>query len=396
MATAGSRQLQAERAGDPGRGSGQQRLAGSWSCSSYSRGKHLTAVASSPWAARKGRSFLGGPGKRQGWHLSGPTELPGEGGQWQTPTEHPEEVGAATASRTFTIGNITAHCGWFGGDRNVTLPPRSGPSIQPGRAPGVLPPRCSGCRTHSFHFMSVFRQDGYGESLERLCAASSAAPLGCWFEFLRDQLLKRDLTAAGLTHRECQLPRDEEALRNHVQAALQELRLRALLESRGRRILRKCPRQSSGWAEHSLQHKGLVGEGGLRPMQCMWSVLVMCFLMPRRTPQLVAECRPWMPPWLMGFPVTHNWTQMSCEDRMGTVRVMASAGAAPLERIFPRPQPPLPQLNAKQLTGSAPWAQTHTVPVASWAPHQHCWSSPATPACGCRCWLSRTSPTPQY
>lgn len=58
-----------------------------------------------------------------------------------------------------------------------------------------------------------------------------------------------------------------------------------------------------------------------------------------------------MPPWLMGFPVTHAWALMSCKARMGREKVKVSPGASPLERTFPKPQlpspSPKPQLNLK-------------------------------------------------
>lgn len=40
----------------------------------------------------------------------------------------------------------------------------------------------------------------------------------------------------------------------------------------------------------------------------------MKFSMPWKTPRPVAEIRPWIPPWLMGFPVTQAWALMSCTD----------------------------------------------------------------------------------
>lgn len=40
----------------------------------------------------------------------------------------------------------------------------------------------------------------------------------------------------------------------------------------------------------------------------------MKFSMPWKTPRPVAEIRPWIPPWLMGFPVTQAWALMSCTE----------------------------------------------------------------------------------
>lgn len=41
----------------------------------------------------------------------------------------------------------------------------------------------------------------------------------------------------------------------------------------------------------------------------------MKFSMPWKTPRPVAEIRPWIPPWLMGFPVTQAWALMSCTEK---------------------------------------------------------------------------------
>lgn len=40
----------------------------------------------------------------------------------------------------------------------------------------------------------------------------------------------------------------------------------------------------------------------------------MKFSMPWKTPRPVAEIRPWIPPWLMGFPVTQAWALISCTE----------------------------------------------------------------------------------
>lgn len=98
VVSAGNRQL---RAADQGSGVWQSRR----SCS-YSRGKHLPIIMSRPWAAGKGRSFLEGEGRRQGWHPPCPTELPGCWARWARPTEHPEGMVAAPTSRTFAVFNI--------------------------------------------------------------------------------------------------------------------------------------------------------------------------------------------------------------------------------------------------------------------------------------------------
>ena len=53
----------------------------------------------------------------------------------------------------------------------------------------------------------------------------------------------------------------------------------------------------------------------------------MKFSRPWKTPRPVAEVRPWMPPWLTGFPVTQAWALMSswpCKGRGIISDVMGS------------------------------------------------------------------------
>lgn len=46
----------------------------------------------------------------------------------------------------------------------------------------------------------------------------------------------------------------------------------------------------------------------------------MKFSIPWKTPRPVADIRPWIPPWLMGLPVTHACALMSCKKTKGLVR----------------------------------------------------------------------------
>ena len=59
--------------------------------------------------------------------------------------------------------------------------------------------------------------------------------------------------------------------------------------------------------------KVLSWKPGVRPTMLMYDASWMKFSMPWNTPRPVAEMRPWMPPWLMGLPVTQAWALMSCE-----------------------------------------------------------------------------------
>lgn len=61
----------------------------------------------------------------------------------------------------------------------------------------------------------------------------------------------------------------------------------------------------------------------------------MKFSMPWKTPRPVAEIRPWIPPWLMGFPVTQAWALMSCmeeeeEEECQELMLLRREGISPL------------------------------------------------------------------
>lgn len=142
VASAGNGQLRAERAVDRGsrawpRAEAPGATAGGSTSPQF---PELQGREGPSWEERgKGRA-----GTRR---VPPSSQVAGQGRPaWARPTEHPEEMGAAPTSRTFAVGNITARCGRFGGDRNVTSL-GSALSTQSGGAPCVLPPLCSACRT---------------------------------------------------------------------------------------------------------------------------------------------------------------------------------------------------------------------------------------------------------
>lgn len=52
---------------------------------------------------------------------------------------------------------------------------------------------------------------------------------------------------------------------------------------------------------------------GVIPNWLIYDASLMKFSIPWKTPRPVAEIRPWIPPWLIGFPVTQAWALISCK-----------------------------------------------------------------------------------
>lgn len=57
--------------------------------------------------------------------------------------------------------------------------------------------------------------------------------------------------------------------------------------------------------------KVLPPQPGVMPIIAMYDASLIKFSMPWKTPRPVADVRPWMPPWLIGFPVTQACALMS-------------------------------------------------------------------------------------
>lgn len=72
------------------------------------------------------------------------------------------------------MGNIMAHCSWFGGDRNVKLSLGSAVSTQHGRAHCVLPllrsACCAGEGQSQLPFYERFQTGWLQRNLENACA----------------------------------------------------------------------------------------------------------------------------------------------------------------------------------------------------------------------------------